>query len=366
MPSDDQFAIIATITMKLASLGHEVTFVEPITEGPLITTFRFAPRAAAKVSQVVSCADDLALALKVEDVVVARLPGESSIGIAVPNKTRTLVNWRDTLATPDAAWPLPLNFGVDAQGKQFRECLTKLPHLLVAGATNGGKSVLIRSMMASLVTWRSPDEVQFVVSDTKKVESGDFIGSPHMLFEPAKTMYETWERMDWIITEVDRRLKILAAAGVRNIGQYNEKDITKALNRRLPYIVLIIDELAHVLGGGEKRGESKIANAKLGRIVSESRAAGVHVLASTQRTSVDVITGSVKANFPSRLTFRLPSETDSRTIIGVGGAEHLLAQGDMLYSSANYPALKRLHSAYASIDDVRAAVEMSKHKSTAR
>lgn len=347
--TDPQKQIVMAIAIKLAQLGHEVTFVEPVTEGPLITTYRFVPKAAAKVAQIAACAPDIALALHVEDVVVRRLPGEGAVGISVPNVERKPVLWRDLLASPDAGSALPLNFGVNSEGKPYREDLAKLPHLLITGSTDGGKSVLLRSLIASLMLWRNPNEVQFLLSDCKRVEFGHFIGAPHLLFEPCKTMYETWERMDWLLAEVDRRLRILECWQERNIADYNKRNP----DGRLPYIVFVVDELFKVLSAGDKRGEAKIGSQKLSRIVSESRAAGIHVIAATQRSSVDVITGSIKANFPARLTFRLPSQEDSRTIIGHSGAEHLLARGDMFYCSPNHPATLRLHSGYATTEDIR-------------
>lgn len=223
MPNEDQFKTIATITVKLAQLGLEVTFVEPITIGPLITTYRFAPKQATKVAQITSCSSDLALALAVEDVLVRRLPGEAVIGVSVPNKTRTPILWRDTLTTPSPELILPINFGVDSQGRLFRDDLTKLPHLLIAGSTGSGKSTLMQSVIASLMYWRSADEVQFILSDTKNVEFGNFIGAPHLLFDPATTMYQTWEAFDWVIEEMERRLKIIGAAGCRNIEEYNKQ-----------------------------------------------------------------------------------------------------------------------------------------------
>jgi S-DNA-T family DNA segregation ATPase FtsK/SpoIIIE len=360
-PTDIQFATIAAITIKLAQLGLEVSFQEPITTGPLITTYRFLPRCAAKVSQITSCSADLAIALSAEDVLVRRLPGEGVIGVSVPNKERKLVLWRDTLAQPFNSMLIPLNLGVDAEGRLYRDDLAKTPHLLVAGTTGSGKSTCIVSMLASLMYWRSSDQVQFVLSDTKNVEFGHFIGAPHLLFEPATTMYQTWERMDWLIDEMDRRLQIIGRAGCRNIVEYSALS-PPAHFHTMPYIVLVIDELCDVLGG-QQRGEGKIADSKLGRIVQKSRAAGVHVLASTQRPSVNIVTGSIKANFPGRLTFRLPSEADSRTVIGCSGAEHLLTRGDMLYSGPASASLTRLHSAYTDINDIKQCVSIAKMKS---
>jgi S-DNA-T family DNA segregation ATPase FtsK/SpoIIIE len=362
MPNDEQLKTITAITLKLAQLGLEVSFVEPITVGPIITTYRFTPRSASKVSQITGCAQDLALTLAVEDVLVRRLAGEAVIGVSVPNKTRTSVNWRDTLGEPDPSMLIPLNLGVDSEGKRYVDDLTKCPHLLIAGTTGSGKSTELHAITASLLYWRSPEQVQLLLSDTKNVEFGHFIGAPHLLYEPATTMYRTWELMDWLIDEMDRRLKIIGRIGCRNIVDYNGFcGISTSHNTpaKLSYIVLIIDELADVLGG-DKRGEAKIANAKLGRIVQKSRAAGVHVIAATQRPSVNVVSGSIKANFPARLSFRLPSEADSRTVLSESGAEHLLSQGDMLYNGGSQPTIKRLHASYATIDDIRQCVSVAR------
>ena len=353
MPTDDQKQIITTVVIKLSQLGHEVSWQEPITTGPVITTYRFAPRSATKVSQICSAAQDLALALKVEDVVVRRLPGEGVIGVSVPNATRTMVLWRDTLSLEDTS-PIPLNLGVDSQGRLYRDDLAKLPHLLVAGSTGGGKSTWLNSAIASLMYWRTPEQVRFILSDTKQVEFTHFRGAPHLLCEPCGSMYQTWEAMDWLIDQMEARLKTIGCWSCQNITQYHQKNP----QHQMPYYILIIDELADILGG-DKRGEAKIANAKLGRIVQKSRAAGVHVIAATQRPSVNIVAGSIKANFTARLTFRLPSDADSRTVINGSGADHLLSQGDMLYIGSMTPGAKRLHSAYASLDDIKQAVEVA-------
>lgn len=355
--SDDQFAIIAQITVKLAALGHEVTFQHPIADGPLVTTYRFQPKGQAKVKQLESLSSDLALALAVEDVLIRRIPGEAVIGITVPNKTRRIVQWRDTIvAVCNTDFAVPLNFGVDALGRPMVEDLTVLPHLLIAGSTGGGKSTLLSSLIASLIYAKSSDEVQFILCDTKKVEFGQFKGTPHLVCDPLKSVYEVMEKMDWLSEEVDRRLRMLAKWNVKNVKEWNS--IVEGKNfDPLPYLILVIDELFHLLGGS--RGESKVASEKLARIVSESRAAGIHVIAATQRPSVDVVSGSIKANFPARLSFRLPSESDSRTVLGTPGAEHLLSQGDMLYQSPSRPGLTRCHSAWVSDRDVKAAIEAS-------
>lgn len=356
---------IAAIILKLAQLGHEVSFTQPITTGPLITTFRFIPKAATKVAQICSCADDLALALGAEDVLVRRLPGEGVIGVSVPNASRTMVLWRDNMQPADASYTIPLNLGVDSQGRPYRDDLAKLPHLLIAGTTGAGKSTEVNAILASLIYWRTPDQIEFYLSDTKQVEFGLYAGAPHVK-AIAQSMYTTWEMMDELTNDMETRLQTIGKAGCRNIAEYNGTR-TKSVdgchvhdpNQAMPYKILVIDELADVLGG-DKRGEAKIAQQKLGRIVQKSRAAGVHVIAATQRPSVNIVAGSLKANFPARLTFRLPSDTDSRTVIGESGAEHLLQRGDMLYISGNTPGVKRLHAAYADIADIKQIVGMSK------
>jgi DNA segregation ATPase FtsK/SpoIIIE, S-DNA-T family len=360
--TDEQLAIVAQITVKLATLGHELKYVPPISTGPFVTTYRFEPKGMAKVNQICSLSEDIALSLRVEDVLIRRIPGEAVIGITVPNKQRTLVLWQDTIVhVPNTSDnPLPLNFGVDSLGHPFTDDLTKCPHLLIAGSTDSGKSVLLRSLLATLVYLKTPEEVQLILSDTKQVEFGDFVGMRHLLFDPATTKYQTLERMDWISEEVERRLKVIARCGKQNILQYNQFSRLGSEEKsdlpKLPYIVLVIDELADIVGSGGEKGEKKIAEAKLSRIVQKSRAAGVHVLAATQRPSVDVISGSIKANFPARLSFRLPTETDSRTVLGHGGAEHLLSRGDMFYLSPSRPALARLHSSYASSEYLKGAL----------
>lgn len=348
------------ITMKLAQLGHEVTWQAPITEGPLITTYRFVPRATSKVQAICGCAQDLALALACEDVLVRRLPGEGVIGVSVPNATRTLVQWRDTLQKPDHKFTVPLNLGVDSQGRLFKDDLAMCPHLLIAGSTFGGKSMLLNSLIASLMYWRTPTQVQFVLSDTKSgggLEFNHYRESPFLARPPANSMYTTWELMDWLSEQADSRLREIARAGCQNIGQYNAHGADD-YTQLLPYIVFVIDELADVLCG-EGRGEKTIAQDKLGRIVQKSRAAGIYVIAATQRSSVDVIAGTVKNNFPARLTFKLASQADSRTIIDEAGAEHLLARGDMLYRGPGAPALTRLHSPYTDLFDIKQMTELA-------
>ena len=350
--TDDQQKAVMLITVKLAQLGLHVSFVHPVTVGPLITTYRFVPKNSTKVSQIESCSDDLAVALATGDVLVRKLTGEAVIGISVPNANRCLPLWRVTLTQP-VDMLVPLNLGIDAEGRLFREDLVMLPHLLIAGSTMGGKSTEVNAVLAALMYWRQPDQVQFCLSDTKRVDYThlEYPCNGFMWAPTAESMYTTWELMDHLIDEIERRLTLLNAARCPNVAEHN----TRHPQRKLPYIVLVIDELADVLGG-EKRGEAKIASAKLGKIVQKSRATGIHVIACTQRPSVNIVGGVIKANFPARLTFRLPSGDDSRTVIGSYGAEHLLARGDMLYVSPNRPGVTRLHASHVDMTDVEACL----------
>jgi len=321
-----------------------------------------------------SLADDFAVLLGVEDIMVKRMPGESAVGVFVPNRQRTLVKFLDTLALnwqQSKAARVPLNFGVDYLGNGFVEDLATLPHLLIAGSTGSGKSTLISSMIAVVINIVNSNAIKFILSDTKNVEFGHFVGAPHLLFDPVTSIYQTIEKMEWLCEEMEDRLKKIGKAGCRNIFEYKEKlNATPTIVPNnfhgpvedLPYIILVIDELADILSDSSRPGQKgpsigKIAGGFLAKIVQKSRAAGVYVIACTQRPSVNIVSGSIKANFPARLSFRLPSGPDSRTVIGTEGAEHLLSQGDMLYCSPNRPGITRLHAPWASITDIKAAVE---------
>jgi len=380
----EEAEVITKVAYKLAELGLEAIFKPPITKGPIISAYRFTPKGRTRVSHLEMLASDFAIALGVEDVLVKRMPGESAVGIFVPRKEREEIKFLDTVSKAYVYYnqkdlkslfesvPIPLNFGVDSLGRPAIEDLEKMPHLLIAGSTGSGKSTLLTSILATLVYVLNSNTLKLVLSDTKGVEFGHFIGAPHLLFEPATSIYQTLERMDWIIDEMESRLKIIAASGNRNIHEYNSSLTIDKLKIKgivddgetdgiiLPYIVLVIDELADLmLHRGKERGESKIAQDKLSMIVQKSRAAGVYVIAATQRPSVNVVAGSIKANFPARLTFRLPSSADSRTVIGTGGAEHLLSRGDMLFLSPNKPGLHRFHAPFVATEEIAAAVDLS-------
>jgi S-DNA-T family DNA segregation ATPase FtsK/SpoIIIE len=361
--TDEQLDTIAKITIKLTELRYDAKFIPPVSVGPLISVFRFLPTNQTRVSNLEGLATDFAVLLGVEDVFVKRLPGESAVGVFVPNKIRTLVKFLDCIGN---VWKvrnelkLPLNLGVDYLGLPCVVDLSDLPHLLIAGSTGSGKSTLLSSIIASLCYCVGPERVQIILSDTKNVEFGHFVGAPQLLFEPATSVYQTLERLDWVIDEMEDRLKTIGKAGHRNIHEYNTASNPKG---PFPFIVIIIDELADLMMfKGSKKGESKIAEEKIAKIVQKSRAAGIYFIAATQRPSVNVVAGSIKANFPARLTFRLPSEFDSRTVIGTGGAEHLISQGDMLFVNPNKPGLQRLHAPYARIKDIKACVDAAARK----
>lgn len=376
----EQIRTMSVIGMKLLGLGCNVKMLPNVSVGPIVSVYRLLPQGSTKVSHLEALASDLAVALGVEDILIKRLPGESAVAVFVPNTERTFVDFKTIvtelwkLQASNAPHEIPLAFGVDHTGKFFCEDLALLPHLLIAGTTGSGKSTLLSSLLASIVYCVNSSTLKLVLSDTTNVEFTHFIGAPHLLFPPAINIYQTLERMDWLLDEMEDRLKKIAAAGVRNIAEYNAIQMSGAgvPSKRMPRILFLIDELADLLcddrkGDGEKKGPSlgKVAQSKLSTMVQKSRKSGIHVIASTQRPSVDIVKGSIKSNFPARLTFRLPSDIDSRTVINTEGAEHLLARGDMLYSSPLRPTIVRLHSPFASIKDIEAAVEVSIQKEAA-
>jgi DNA segregation ATPase FtsK/SpoIIIE, S-DNA-T family len=366
-------AILATLQVKLQSLGVDGHFLPQVSEGPVVTLYRFVPQNATRVSLVERMAPDMAIAIGAECVQVKRLPGELAVGIYVPNKEKKFVLFRDSVghvwdAYNNRKQRIPLLFGIDHMGSFVVEDLPLLPHLLVAGSTGSGKSTFLNSILAALIYTIPPTRLRMILSDVKQVEFTNFIGSPHLLYPVSTSIAETLEQMNWICDEVNNRLTCLAKAHCQNITQYNALESF----HYMPYILFVIDELAEILldKGREENDEGKpvgptrgkLAEHRLGLIAQKARATGVHIIAATQRPSVKVVEGNIKANFPARLSFRLPSEADSRTILNISGAEQLLAQGDCLYASPNSPAIRRLHAPLASVDDIRAAVDVACRK----
>jgi S-DNA-T family DNA segregation ATPase FtsK/SpoIIIE len=353
-PTPEQMAIFALILKKIGELGEDVEPVFPVEEGPRITAYRVRPVRATRIAKVEAMSVDLATALRVDVVLAKRMPGEGVVAITVPRSNPEHLRWQTLLTKGYALLQrarVPLLFGLDWLGRPYVDDLTELPHLLIAGSTGGGKSVFQRSLIATVVQYMNSDAVQLVLSDTKGVEFGDFDKTPHLRWERATSPLRTIEYMDWLCKETDVRLAQYAHAGVRNINEYNRLEIGK-----VPYIVLVIDELADVvyLPDG-KRGAQYIGAEKLDYITRKSRAAGIHVIAAVQRPSVDVVKGVIKNNFPARVSFKMGSAVDSRVILDESGAEQLLEKGDMLYKNGS--RILRLHSGDASANDIRGVLE---------
>lgn len=364
--SPEQREIADTILDKIYGLQRQAEFVGPVTKGPIVTTFRFKPIHRTKVAHLEAMVKDISVALGSEDlIVVKRMPGESAVGVFVPNKERQIIRMTDTLQNVMAYMPkptrdghkkIPLNFGITSTGEPFIDDLTIQPHLLVAGATDSGKSTLMNCLLLSMCWAMSPSELRILVSDPKKVEFKPYYKDlPHLWRPVAGDIYETMALFDMLKRECKVRFDMFGYGEhpVRNVHEYNEKFPDK----KLPFIVMLLDELASIMGDQVDRDEAKANASKLGSIVSLARATGIYIIAGAQRTSVNTIKGSIKANFPSRLTFRLPSAADSKTIIDTKGAEQLMARGDMFFRSSARSDLLRLHSPWTELNDLKELVK---------
>jgi S-DNA-T family DNA segregation ATPase FtsK/SpoIIIE len=358
----EQQAVATVLQHKMTTLGLCAKHVESVV-GPIVTVYKFLPLGSTRVSNIEGLSQDFAVALSVEDVFVKRMPGEAAVGIFVPNRERKNVLWRDICSVPSDTY-IPLILGIDVNGRRVVEDLTTLPHLLIAGSTGSGKSTLLGSLIASFLVNRR--DVYFVLSDTKGVEFNHFARARQLYCPISTTVEGTITRFEMLVDEMERRLRLYADSKHRNILEYNKA--FEGTSRRLPYIVVVIDELYDLLTDGRKVQENdeersttlgKDASGKLAKLAQKARATGIHIIASTQRPSVKLLEGDIKANFPARITFRLPSEADSRTVLGTGGAEHLLNRGDMLFVNPNKPGLQRIHAPMASLTDISAAVEFA-------
>ncbi len=342
--------------------GH-VTQINP---GPVVTTFEFKPEAGIKYSRVTGLSEDLCLALRAESILIERIPGKSTVGIEVPNPVRETIALREVIESPEflhSPAKLTISLGKDLTGRIRAADLATMPHLLIAGATGTGKSVFINSMIMSLLYKATPDELKIVMVDPKRLELGLYEDIPH-LYTPVVTDARVASNVLRNATrEMERRLKLLAQRGVRNIEQYNrtfEKgqsmslfDDTEDLEHKpLPFIVIIIDELADLMMVDTNGVEESIT-----RLAQMARAVGIHLILATQRPSVDVITGLIKANFPARISFRVASKVDSRTILDANGSESLLGKGDMLYLPAGSSRLHRIHGPYVTEDEISAVCD---------
>jgi DNA segregation ATPase FtsK/SpoIIIE, S-DNA-T family len=325
--------------------------------GPVVTTYEFKPDAGVKYSKITGLADDLSLAMKAESVLIDRIPGKSTVGIQIPNVDREPISLRELLESEPyqrANSKLMLALGKTIHGEPFFFDLATMPHLLIAGSTGTGKSVGLNAMLTSILYRATPDDVRMIMLDPKRLELGMYEDIPHLLSPVVMDPKLAANALKWAVREMEERYKTLAAEGVRNIDQFNrnirlkieggEKDeVTGELPKPLPYIVVVIDELADLMMVAGNEVEESIC-----RLAQMARAVGIHLILATQRPSVDVITGLIKANLPSRISFRVASKTDSRTILDGNGAEQLLGRGDMLFLPPASSRFIRLHGAYIS------------------
>ena len=338
--------------------------VNQINPGPVVTTFEFKPDRGVKVSKIIGLAEDLCLGLECESILVERIPGRPTVGIEVPNRNREVISLREVIDSPTFRQTkslLTFALGKDINGKIHCADLAGMPHLLVAGQTGSGKSVMVNCVIMSILLRTTPEEVRFILVDPKTVELALYRDVPHLLTPVITDMKKANNALRNATREMDRRLQLLAQYGVRNISQFNEKIAKlKAAGsdgengeevQKLPYIVVIVDELADLMMLAGRQVEEAIQ-----RLAQMARAVGIHLLLATQRPSVDVITGLIKANIPARMSFLLATRVDSRTIIDSIGAESLLGKGDMLFLPPGAPRIKRLHGPLVSEDEIEAVV----------
>lgn len=367
----DELKLLAQVlTEKYAEFDvhGQVTQINP---GPVVTTFEFKPEAGIKYSRITNLVDDLCLALKAESILVERMPGKSTVGIQVPNRQREIIWLRENIESQEflgSKSKLTLAMGKDINGRIVTAELTGMPHLLIAGSTGTGKSVAINAMIMSILYKATPDQVRLILVDPKRLELGNYEGIPH-LYTPIITEPKLASNaLRNAVREMERRLKLLAAKGVRNIDQYNklfDQDTPSLFaedsdDKPIPYIVIIIDELADLMMLDSNNVEESIT-----RLAQMARAVGIHLVLATQRPSVDVITGLIKANFPARVSFRVATKVDSRTILDANGAEALLGKGDMLYLPSGSARVHRLHAPFVTEKEIAAVVEFWKAQGTA-
>jgi S-DNA-T family DNA segregation ATPase FtsK/SpoIIIE len=341
----------AILAGKLHDFGVDGGVVQ-VLPGPVVTMYEFQPASGIKVSRIVNLADDLALGMKALSVrIVAPVPGKSVVGIEVPNPHRQPVSLHDIVASPafrQATSKLVLALGKDISGMPTVTDLAQIPHLLIAGATGSGKSVGLNSMICSLLLNATPEEVKFIMIDPKMLELSVYDGIPHLITPVVTHPKQAAAVLHWAVAEMERRYRVLAGHGVRSLDSYNQKHP----DARLPYLVVVIDELADLMLVARRGVEDALT-----RLAQMARASGIHLLVATQRPSVDVLTGIIKANFPARISFQVSSRTDSRTILDAIGAERLLGKGDMLFLPPGTSKLVRIHGAYVSEAEIKRLVD---------
>ncbi len=369
----DELKLVAQVLVEKYAefdVHGQVTQINP---GPVVTTFELKPEAGIKYSKITNLTDDLCLALKAESILIERMPGKSTVGIQVPNREREIIWLRENIESSEfigSRSKLTLALGKDINGRIVTADLSGMPHLLIAGSTGAGKSVAINAMIMSILYKATPDQVRLILVDPKRLELGNYEGVPH-LFTPIITEPKlAANALRNAVREMERRLKLLAAKGVRNIDQYNrlfDQVGTPSLfgddeeDKPIPYIVIIIDELADLMMLDSGNVEESVT-----RLAQMARAVGIHLVLATQRPSVDVITGLIKANFPARISFRVATKVDSRTILDANGAEALLGRGDMLYLPSGSARVHRLHAPFVTESEISAVVEFWRSQGTAQ
>ncbi len=373
---------------KLADFGVEGKVVE-VKPGPVITMYELEPAAGVKLNRITNLSDDLAMALKAPSVRIAPIPGKSVVGIEIPNNEREPVHLKNVLDNEDflnSKYRLPIALGEDNIGTPVMADLARMPHLLIAGTTGSGKSVSLNAMICSILFKSTPDEVKFLMIDPKRIELSNYEGIPHLLHPVVVNPKDASQVLRWAVLEMERRYRIISEMGAKNIDKFNRliekpsgkgkpapepepdeeedsvdaavsgisgerKEIGPIPRTKLPYIVIVIDELADLMMVAQRNVEESLT-----RLAQMSRAAGIHLILATQRPSVDVITGIIKANFPTRISFQVSSKVDSRTILDQLGAEQLLGMGDMLFMPPGMAKLARIHGAYVSDREIERVV----------
>ena len=366
-------ALSRQLELKLADFAVEASVVS-VLPGPVVTRFEVQPAAGVKVQKISALAKDLARSLAVLSVrIVEVIPGKSVVGIEIPNETREMVQLKEVIHSPvfqEAPSHLTLALGKDISGMAVTADLARMPHLLVAGTTGSGKSVGVNAMLLSLLLKSTPEQVKMILVDPKMLELSAYEGIPHLLTPVVTDMKEAAQALNWCVAEMERRYKLMASMGVRNLAGFNKQirdaeskgetvvdpsfegeETDAVILTELPAIVVVIDEFADMMMVVGKKVEQLIA-----RIAQKARAAGIHLILATQRPSVDVITGLIKANIPSRIGFQVSSKVDSRTILDQGGAEQLLGYGDMLYLPPGTALPQRVHGAFVSDEEVHRVV----------
>jgi S-DNA-T family DNA segregation ATPase FtsK/SpoIIIE len=363
------------IAARIKSKFEEFNVLGSVTQinpGPVVTTFEFKPEAGVKYSRITTLSEDLCLGLQAESILIERIPGKPTVGIEVPNSKREVISLRQILESEEfSASPSPLTIalGKDINGRIKVTALDSMPHLLIAGSTGSGKSVMLNSLIMSILYKATPRQVRIIMIDPKRLEFGLYEGIPHLLTPVITDAKKATYALRNAVLEMERRLKLLASQGVRNIEQYNKKvrqleaqprnlfaeESAEDDLEQIPYVLIVIDELADLMMLERANVEESVT-----RLAQMARAVGMHLVLATQRPSVDVITGLIKANFPSRMSFRVATRVDSRTVLDVMGAEHLLGKGDMLFLPPGSSRLTRVHGAFVSEAETNRVVEFWK------